>query len=110
MQVEEFDREKKNLAWKMTTDKGLQDNDKISRVCVKLLVFIFLTKKSHKIHSIQESIKIYRLLNTSRQFISHEKSQLNTNGFCCHKKKVMIVLIEYNKICLHFIKVMIEYH
>ena len=37
MQVEEFDREKKNLAWKMTADKGLQDNDKISRVCVRLL-------------------------------------------------------------------------
>jgi len=45
MQVEEFDREKKNLAWKMTADKGLQDNDKISRVCVRLLdessIYIF---------------------------------------------------------------------
>jgi len=37
MQVEEFDREKKNLAWKMTADKGLHDNDKILRVCVRLL-------------------------------------------------------------------------
>ncbi|KEH41358.1 hypothetical protein MTR_1g049200 [Medicago truncatula] len=31
MEVEEFDTEKKNLTWKMTADKGLQDNDKISR-------------------------------------------------------------------------------
>jgi len=54
--------------------------------CWMRVVFIFLTKKSHKIHSIQESVKIYRLLNTNRQFISHEKSQLNTNGFCCLKK------------------------
>jgi len=45
MQVEEFDREKKNLAWKMTADKGLQVNAKISRVCVRLLdgssIYIF---------------------------------------------------------------------
>ena len=74
------------------------------------VVFIPLTKKSHKIHYIQESIKIYRLLNTKRQFTSHEKSQLDTNGIGCPEKKVMIVLIEYHKIVLYFIKVLIEYH
>ena len=63
------------------------------------VVFILLTRKSHKIHSIQESIKIYRLLNTKKQFTSHEKSQLDTNGIVCpRKKEVLIVLIEYHKI------------
>jgi hypothetical protein len=54
--------------------------------CWMSMSCVFLTKKSHKIHYTKESIKIYRLLNTNRQFISHEKSRLNTNGFCCLKK------------------------
>ena len=78
--------------------------------CWMEVVFILLTKKSHKIHSIQESIKIDRLLNSKRQLTSHEKSQLNTNRIGCPEKKLLIVLIEYHKIFLYFIKVLIEYH
>jgi len=70
---------------------------------------MLLTKKSHKIHFIKESIEIYVFLNTNGHFISNEKSQLNTNGFRCIVKRILIVLIEYHKIYLYFRKVLIEY-
>jgi hypothetical protein len=49
-------------------------------------------------------------LNTKRHYKSPEKSQLNTSRFRCIEKKILIVLIEYHKIYLDFIRVMIEYH
>ena len=55
--------------------------------CWKSLSSVFLTKKSHKIHYIQESTKIYGFLNTKRHFISLDKSQSNNNGFHCLEKK-----------------------
>jgi hypothetical protein len=70
---------------------------------------VFLTKKSLKIHSMKESIKINRLLNTNKHFKSVEKSQFNTNRFYYPEKKNSIVLIEYHKIYLTFIKIFIEY-
>jgi len=70
-----------------------------------LIVFLFLTKK---VSQNPFYPKIYRLLNTKRQFISHEKSQIPTNFVAL--KKFMIVLIEYHKISLYFIQVFIEYY
>jgi hypothetical protein len=78
--------------------------------CWKRLLCVFLTKKSHKIHSMKESVEICKFLNTKRHFRSLEKSQLNTNGFWCLEKKIFIVFIEYLEIFLNFIKVLIEYH
>jgi hypothetical protein len=40
--------------------------------CWKSLLYIFLTKKSHKIHFRKESTKIYRFLNTKRHLITHK--------------------------------------
>ncbi|KEH17977.1 hypothetical protein MTR_8g009295 [Medicago truncatula] len=54
---------------------------KVSMLGVRLSVGTFYTKQSHKIHYSQQSIKIRRVLNTSRQFLSYAKSQLNTTGF-----------------------------
>jgi len=71
------------------------------------MLCVFLSKKSHKIHCIKESIKICILLNTNRHFISRPKSHLNTTGFRCPEQKV---LIEYLKIYLYSINVLIEYH
>lgn len=58
------------------------------------IVFIFLTKKSHKIHSTKESIKTYIIFNTKKQLISYEKSQLITDRFRCPKKIIFIVMRE----------------
>jgi len=70
------------------------------------MLCVFLTKESHKIHSIKQSIKICILLNTNRHLISQPKSHSNTTGFRCPEQKV---LIEYHKIYLYSIKVLIEY-
>jgi hypothetical protein len=78
--------------------------------CWMSISCVFLTKKSLKIHSMKESIKINRLLNTNKHFKSVEKSQFNTNRFCYPEKKISIVLIEYHKIYLTFIKIFIKYH
>jgi hypothetical protein len=77
---------------------------------VGLLAYTILTKKSHKILLVVESIEICIILNIKGHFVSHMKSQLNTNGFRCLKKKILIVLIEYHKIYLDFIKILIQYH
>jgi len=47
---------------------------KVLRLSVRLLVGTFYTKKSHKIHYSQQSIKIRRILNTNRQILSCAKS------------------------------------
>jgi hypothetical protein len=78
--------------------------------CWMSMLYVFLVKKSHKIHSIKESIKICILLNINRHFISQSKSHFNTTGFRCIEQKILIVLIEYRKIYLYSIKILIEYH
>jgi hypothetical protein len=75
-----------------------------------LLVCVCLTKKTRKILFMEESIEICTILNTKRHFKSHQKSQSKTTRFRCPKKKILIVLIEYHKIYLNFIKVLIQYH
>jgi len=56
---------------------------KVSRLGVRLLVGTFYTKQFHKFHYSQQSIKIHRILNTNRQFLSYAESQLNTTKFYC---------------------------
>jgi len=53
---------------------GSKKSQEISCLCMRLLVLKFLTKKSHKIHSTKESIKIYTFFNTKRLFLSYERS------------------------------------
>jgi hypothetical protein len=63
------------------------DEENVMRVSVGLLVCVFLSKKSHKIFFMEESIEFSVILNTKRHFISHnKKSQSNTNRFRCPKK------------------------
>jgi len=73
------------------------------------MLCVILAKKFYKIHSIKESIEICILLNINKHFISLPKSHLNTTIFRCLEPKVLIVLIEYHKIYLYSIKVLIEY-
>jgi hypothetical protein len=59
---------KRHIGWH---GKSLWDYKKVFGVLVRLLAFIFLTKKSLKIHFTYKSIKILVFLNTMGQFISH---------------------------------------
>ena len=70
------ENEEENMAITNDGRQGFEREWQNLKVCVRLLdessIYIFL----HKIHSIQESIKIHRFLNPNRQFISHETSKL----------------------------------